>query len=125
MNSHDLGFENDQLVPIAPVPEPTDDDLLNELLAELGVTPTRSQRMLADAVLTSIALRRASDALGALLIRLDGTAAGVALRRALLGDGGLSLRDEAERIGCSHVTIFKHEAKIRQRLPGLTAGTNR
>lgn len=53
--------------------------------------------------------------------RLDGTAAGVALRIAIYGPGNTSLRELAEPLGISHVALWKQAERIRKRLGGLTA----
>lgn len=63
---------------------------------------------------------RAADALRVIVARLEDTAAGLALRRALSGDK-TPLRDAAEKAGVSHVAVWKQERTIAKRIGGLTS----
>jgi hypothetical protein len=91
------------------------------LLADAGFSEDGTEEMAEqlDAIIAAEAVRGASAMLRHLLYALDGTAAGVALQRVILGDQGESLRDAASRAGKSHVALHKHERQVRER---LTAG---
>jgi hypothetical protein len=58
----------------------------------------------------------AADTLRTLLTSMDGCAAGVALRREILGTDGESLRDAAKGKGFSHVAVSRHTKQINKRL---------
>lgn len=95
---------------------------LVERLIELGTVfaPGSGQKVL-EAV--ESALDRAGDARGAEALahiagKLDGTAAGTALRRVLMGDR-TPLRAAADKTGFSYVALWKQEKTIRKHL-GLT-----
>jgi len=104
-------------VPVYAPPEPPAEVQLLEDLLDVGVIipdPSATLAIIGEA-LDQAGDQRAAEALARMAARLDGTAAGVALRRVIVGDDE-PLREAAERTGTSHVAIFKQEKRIRQRL---------
>lgn len=61
--------------------------------------------------------RRMGEALHRLLSALERTPAGKALARAILGDGGKSLQEDAAEVGTSKQNLHHHVQTTRSRLP--------
>lgn len=102
-------------------PDPEDDfaDRLEDRLLDAGIPLETVDQILAvaDAELDDEACRRAGAMIANLLwTRLGHSPAGTAIVRLLLGGGDLSLRDEAARLGVSHVALIDAEKRLRRML---------
>lgn len=113
------GFENGELVPLAREPETDDGERLAEILEDFGLAPAQIPNAAAalDELIEQLAIVRAAQALRAIVRRLDGTAPGAVLARAILADDEPA-RETAVRVGVSHTAILKGEGKVRARLAG-------
>lgn len=98
--------------------EPDGVEALIEVLADQGVMVPIGAVAELEAVFEEQVNRRAGEAIRRIGLRLEGSAAAVALRRVLAGTEGESLREAAVGAGCSHVAIWKLERKIKRRLTG-------
>ena len=97
---------------------------LEDLLRECGVRPSPELLDKLDVLLNRIAFTRAAEALRHVVRSLAATPAGRALERALLGNDGRSLADDAREVACTRQNLHKHEKKVAGRLARLTAGTH-
>ena len=110
------GFDNDgQPVPLA---FPDERETLVDLLVCGGLDLATADRLapMLEKHAEQLALDRMADVLRSIARRLDRTPAGRALERVLLGDGGQSLADDAEQVGCSKQLLQHHEKRIRDKL---------
>jgi hypothetical protein len=114
------GWENGERVPIYRPPDAPAEILLLDALRQAGSHfPDEAGALRAiEAALDQAGIERAAEALGIMAARLEGTAAGIALRRVISGEDE-PLRDAAERAGVSHVALWKHVQRIKKAL-GLT-----
>ena len=106
-------------IPDTAAPAPLDlGDQLADLLAEHGVRPEAALVDELKRLVVAESYRLAGGALHDVLGRLKGSAAAVALRRAIAGEE-VSLRDAAREAGCSHVALLRMQRRIGQKLRGL------
>lgn len=96
-------------------------ELIEDALLSAGVPAAAIPAAVAEleALLDAIGIRRAGQAFVTMVSfgGLSKTPSGVALQRILLGDDEtVSLRDEAKRLGCSHVAIVQAEKRLRKAL---------
>lgn len=100
--------------------EPAVELLIEQVLQEHGMPaaeiPEALERL--DGLALRLSVLRMVEYLRRILNDLEGTAAGVALRRAILGSEGEGLRVAAKDLGISHVALWKREKAIRKRLKG-------
>lgn len=110
--------DNGEAVPIADIPAPDARDEFEDALldAELTADEIAHLMRLRDSDVAEEANRRAAQMVRELLMRLDGTAAAVALRFAVLGAEDASLREQAKAIGVSQAAISKQVRKIKTRV---------
>ena len=104
----------------SPEKEPTAAEQIEDALVEGGLPPASVPACVAriEQIANDLAMTHAAEFVAYLVKSLDGTSAGIALSRAVLGSGGETVRDAAARAGTSHVAVLKQEAKIRARLGG-------
>ncbi len=104
-----------------PAKELTAAEQIEDALVEGGLPPAAVPACVArlEEIANDLAIGRAADFVGCMVRALDGTAAGVALSRAILGSGGETVRDAAVRAGVSHPALIKSQRKISARLGGL------
>jgi hypothetical protein len=94
------------------------DERLRGILVEAGVTPSALDEVVEqiDGVAHSLAITYAATRMLDVMQWLDGSHAGVALKRVLIGDGGKSLRQAAKDVGISAPGLLKLERKIKARI---------
>jgi hypothetical protein len=98
-----------------PEPERSDCELVEGVLQDHGVIADAGLVKRLDTLIDVRAFRRAGEALRHILQHLpDNSVSTVALRRAILGHGGRSLRADAKLTKTSAETLRKHERKLRQ-----------
>lgn len=123
MNDINEDSEFDFTLDTVPAPMPSDNPASQLVFAlqEIGVVFPEVPAAV-DVIENALDIagdNRGADCLAHMIARLDGSAAGEALRRVVFGSDE-PLRDAAARVGSSHVAIFKQEKRIREKL-GLTA----
>ena len=97
---------------------------LEDALRESGINPRPELLARLDGLLNRIAFTRCAEALRHVVRALESTPAGKALERALLGNDGRSLADDAKAVRCTRQNLHAHEKKVAGRLARLTAGTH-
>jgi hypothetical protein len=104
----------------SPEKEPTAAEQIEDALVEGGLPPAAVPGCVAriEEIANDLAMTHAAEFVAHVLKSLDGTAAAISLQRAILGSGGESIRDAADRAGVSSTAVFKQEQKIRARLRG-------
>ncbi|HYE32168.1 MAG TPA: hypothetical protein VEH27_12120 [Methylomirabilota bacterium] len=108
-----------RLLEIADSPPQVDTtDLLEDLLLDAGVAPSKVPAMVErlETVLDDMALREAGLLVAAIAARLEGCTAAVALRRVLVGDHGESLEEAAQRAGVAKQSLHEMQRKIAARV---------
>lgn len=116
-------FENGAPVPVAApesAPISRREQLVDSLLE--GDVPLERAERLAQQILEKHRqwnIEDLAEAFAAILAKLGNGAEGVALRRAIRGGEGETIREASARLKVSHVALFKREKRIRKRL-GLT-----
>jgi hypothetical protein len=96
-------------------PLPSDEEEIELALIDAGLKPTPAVLQKLDEIIDRRADCRAAEAIRHLIRNMPGTAAAAALEREILKEEE-PVREAAERIGCSHVAILKHEKKIAKRV---------
>jgi hypothetical protein len=104
----------------SPEKEPTAAEMIEDALVEGGLPPAAVPACVAriEEIANDLAMTHAAEFVAHLVRSLAGTSAAIALQRAILGSGGESIRDAADRAGVSSTAVFKQEQKIRARLRG-------
>lgn len=118
LSTDDRGLQAEAVAAAGVYGEPEGIDGILEILGERGLPVSIELAEELERAIDVEATRRAAEAVRRIALRLEGSAAAVALRRVLAGTEGESLREAAMGAGCSHVAIWKLERKIKRRLTG-------